>query len=102
MTEWKDCKLGDLLTFEYGKFSKGYHDTQSGFPVYGTNGQIGYTQNALCPDPGIVIGRKGAYRGVHFIVVKSDWVWCQRHTTLGHFDRIFGPETFLFQVIGPG
>jgi type I restriction enzyme, S subunit len=66
MTEWKDCKLGDLLTLEYGKSLKGYHDTQSGFPVYGTNGQIGYTQNALCPDPGIVIGRKGAYRGVHF------------------------------------
>jgi len=34
--------------------------------VFGTNGPIGWTSEPLCPHAGIVIGRKGAYRGVHF------------------------------------
>src|SRR6202035_4247893 len=33
---------------------------------YGTNGQIGWHTEPLCDHPGIVIGRKGAYRGVHY------------------------------------
>jgi type I restriction enzyme S subunit len=34
--------------------------------VYGTNGPIGWHTEALCPTAGIVLGRKGAYRGVHY------------------------------------
>ncbi len=33
--------------------------------MYGTNGPIGWHTEALCQTAGIVIGRKGAYRGVH-------------------------------------
>ena len=35
-------------------------------PVYGTNGQIGWHDEPLCPLPSVIIGRKGAYRGVHY------------------------------------
>ena len=63
---WKDLLWGDIATLEYGKSLKGYRDRTSGFPVYGTNGPIGFNDTALCNQSGVIIGRKGAYRGVHF------------------------------------
>ena len=36
------------------------------YRVYGTNGPIGWHSEALYPSPSVVIGRKGAYRGVHY------------------------------------
>jgi type I restriction enzyme S subunit len=34
--------------------------------VFGTNGPIGWTAEPLCHEAGIIVGRKGAYRGVQF------------------------------------
>ena len=36
------------------------------FRVFGTNGPIGWHDEALCPHPSVVVGRKGAYRGIHY------------------------------------
>ncbi|MBU3968585.1 MAG: restriction endonuclease subunit S [Euryarchaeota archaeon] len=66
MSEWKEYKWGDLATLEYGKGLIDYQRENGKYPVYGTNGKIGTSDVFLCPYPGIVIGRKGAYRGVHF------------------------------------
>ena len=66
MGKWKEYKWGNLATLEYGKGLRDYLRTDGKYPVYGTNGKIGTADNFLCPFPGIVIGRKGAYRGVHF------------------------------------
>ncbi|MDV6033168.1 MAG: hypothetical protein F9B45_24390 [Phycisphaera sp. RhM] len=63
---WQDLRWGDIATLEYGKSLKGYREKTSGVPVYGTNGPIGFNDEALCETAGVVIGRKGAYRGVHF------------------------------------
>ena len=49
---------------EYGKGLREY--SGSSYPVFGTNGQIGWHDVPLCKEPGIIIGRKGAYRGVHY------------------------------------
>jgi type I restriction enzyme, S subunit len=62
---WQKLKWGDLATLEYGKGLRGYQTAKLKYPVYGTNGQIGWYDTALCKRPGIIIGRKGAYRGVH-------------------------------------
>ena len=66
MGEWKEYQIGDLMTLEYGKGLKGYREIAEGVPVFGTNGQIGYTSEALYDKPSVVIGRKGAYREVHY------------------------------------
>lgn len=66
MQEWTKCKWGDLVTLEYGKSLKGYSAIGGSVPVYGTNGEIGFTEKALYEGPSVIIGRKGAYRGVHF------------------------------------
>ncbi len=64
--EWKKYKWGDLATLEYGKGLGNYLREDGKYPVYGTNGRIGTTDNLLCPFPSIVVGRKGAYRGIHY------------------------------------
>ena len=66
MNEWQETKWGEIATLEYGKSLRGYQEKTSGFRVYGTNGPIGWHDEYLCDQPGVIIGRKGAYRGVHY------------------------------------
>jgi type I restriction enzyme S subunit len=64
--EWRDTTWGDIARLEYGKSLRGYQNRSGQFRVYGTNGPIGWTKNALCQHPGVIVGRKGAYRGIHY------------------------------------
>ncbi len=61
------CKWGDLITLEYGKPVADKEISDGKYPVYGTNGQIG-TSNLppKCNHASFILGRKGAYRGVHY------------------------------------
>jgi type I restriction enzyme, S subunit len=63
---WVATRWDDLVSLEYGRSLRNYGAVSGRYPVFGTNGRIGTCDVALCPHPGIVIGRKGAYRGVHF------------------------------------
>src|SRR5450756_1793946 len=65
-SEWRDTVWGELATLEYGRGIRDYQESPGRFRVYGTNGPIGWTDQPLCIHPGVVIGRKGAYRGVHY------------------------------------
>ena len=58
---------GDYISFEYGKPVKDKESLDGSVPVYGTNGQIGTSHlPPLCKIPSFIVGRKGAYRGVHY------------------------------------
>jgi type I restriction enzyme S subunit len=59
-------RWNSLVSLEYGKGLAGYDGESGKYPVYGTNGRIGSHSTPLCNHPGIIIGRKGAYRGVHY------------------------------------
>ena len=102
--EWRESTWGDEIALEYGKARRG-HDTNTGsFRVFGSNGLIGWTDAALAPGPGVVLGRKGAYRGVayspdpffvidtaYYVVSKSkhDMRWlfyAIKHYKLGEID----------------
>jgi type I restriction enzyme S subunit len=63
---WRVTNWGALVSLEYGKGIRDYDRSNEAYPVYGTNGMIGSHSRPLCDHPGIIIGRKGAYRGVHF------------------------------------
>ena len=65
---WDLTTWGTLVSLEYGKALSGYDTEEGAYPVYGTNGRIGTHSQALCPHPGVIIGRKGAYRGVHYSI----------------------------------
>jgi type I restriction enzyme, S subunit len=65
-SKWIEKKWGELATLEYGKALRGYEQSSGKYCVYGTNGSIGWTDSYLYDKPSVIIGRKGAYRGVHF------------------------------------
>lgn len=66
MTAWQDKTWGDLATLEYGKSLAGYDESTGQYRVFGTNGPIGRCEKPLTPSATVIIGRKGAYRGVHY------------------------------------
>jgi restriction endonuclease S subunit/predicted ATPase len=63
---WVKTSLGELLQFNYGKSLPGYNRSGKGFPVYGSNGIVGYHNTALTAGETLVIGRKGSVGEVHF------------------------------------
>src|SRR5215208_4214473 len=59
--------LSDLVEINYGKAFKAEDRPNDGiFPIYGSNGIVGKSYEALVKSPTIVIGRKGAVGEVHF------------------------------------
>jgi type I restriction enzyme S subunit len=65
-SDWRNLCWGDLVSLEYGRALRGHGTGRGSFRVFGTNGPIGWHDEALCFHPGVIIGRKGAYRGVHY------------------------------------
>ena len=65
-SNWESTTWGELATIEYGKGLLDYRDGKGDYPVYGTNGKIGTHTEPLFDKAGVIIGRKGAYRGVHY------------------------------------
>ncbi len=66
MGEWRPSSWGEEISLEYGKSLRGYENTAGQYRVFGSNGPIGWTDEFLARGPGVILGRKGAYRGVHF------------------------------------
>ncbi len=66
VAEWRKSTWGEEISLEYGKAIRGYQEARGKFRVFGSNGPVGWTDNALADGPGVILGRKGAYRGVQF------------------------------------
>jgi type I restriction enzyme S subunit len=64
--EWRDSTWGEEISLEYGKALRGYDTVSGRFRVFGSNGPIGWTSQPLAPGPGVILGRKGAYRGIEY------------------------------------
>jgi type I restriction enzyme S subunit len=67
MSEWKDFKLGDVVTFQRG-FDITSRDFKQGvYPVISSSGINGYHDTFMVKGPGVIIGRKGTLGTVHYI-----------------------------------
>jgi type I restriction enzyme S subunit len=64
--EWRASTWGEEISLEYGKALRDYDTARGKYRVFGSNGPIGWTDKPLAPGPGIILGRKGAYRGIEF------------------------------------
>lgn len=64
--EWRTSTWGEEISLEYGRALRGYDEAVGRYRVFGSNGSIGWTSEPLAPGPGVILGRKGAYRGVHY------------------------------------
>ena len=58
--EWRQVKLGEICTFEYGKPLKEQDRIGNEYPVFGSNGIVGRHNEYLVAGPFIVVGRKGS------------------------------------------
>ena len=65
-SDWRFSTWGDEISLEYGKSLKGYRESNGPFRVFGSNGAVGWTDRILAKGPGVILGRKGAYRGVRY------------------------------------
>ncbi|MCK5217544.1 MAG: restriction endonuclease subunit S, partial [Methanosarcinales archaeon] len=62
--EWEVIGLSQLLSLEYGLGLPERKRTGNGFPVYGSNGIVGFHREYFISSKGIVIGRKGTIGSV--------------------------------------
>lgn len=68
---WRVGKLGEILSFRNGKSSP-LRNNFSEFPVYGSNGIIGYCDLSNCKERSFIIGRVGSFCGsVYFTLQKA-------------------------------
>ncbi|KQZ96481.1 hypothetical protein ASD64_16805 [Mesorhizobium sp. Root157] len=56
---WQDAKLGDVIALEYGRSLPESTRRNGSVPVYGSNGVVGWHDEALVPSGGLIVGRKG-------------------------------------------
>lgn len=57
---WIVVNFDKILSLEYGKALKEESRTDGEFPVYGSNGVVGFHNEKLVDGPGIIVGRKGS------------------------------------------
>jgi type I restriction enzyme S subunit len=65
-SEWRASTWGEEISLEYGKALRDYDKASGKYRVFGSNGPIGWTDKPLASGPGVILGRKGAYRGIEF------------------------------------
>lgn len=65
-SKWRKSSWGNEISLEYGKALRNYDIGRGKYRVYGSNGPIGWTEQPLVHGPGVILGRKGAYRGVYY------------------------------------
>ena len=64
MEEWKEYKLGDVLSIKYGKDHK--HLADGNIPIYGSGGIMRYGDSSLYSGPSILIPRKGSLNNIMY------------------------------------
>ncbi|MCG6283910.1 restriction endonuclease subunit S [Vibrio diabolicus] len=67
MDNWRDSKIEELCTLHYGKSPKGIDSDDGIYPIYGTGGIVGSTNNYLYDQPSIILGRKGSIGNIHYV-----------------------------------
>ena len=63
---WFSTQLGNVIELRYGKALPNHERSGAGYPVYGSNGIVGYHHTALTLNETIVVGRKGSVGEVCF------------------------------------
>ena len=64
MEQWKEYKLGEIISIKYGKDHKGLGDGV--IPVFGSGGIMRYVNSHIYTGPSILIPRKGTLNNILF------------------------------------
>jgi len=65
--DFKFYSLNELVKIRYGKNQKKVEDPNGNYPIYGTGGLMGYSDEFLYDKPSVLIGRKGSIDKVKYI-----------------------------------
>ena len=63
-SEWKECKLGDVVEIKYGKDHKLI--SEGTIPIYGSGGIMRFGDKALYDKKSILIPRKGSLNNIFY------------------------------------
>ncbi|MBU7029159.1 MAG: restriction endonuclease subunit S [Theionarchaea archaeon] len=63
---WKLKRLEEVIDLKYGESLPENNRIRGEVPVYGSNGIVGYHNQALVKGPGIIVGRKGTVGAVNW------------------------------------
>jgi len=66
VSEWKKCKLGDIVQINYGKSLPEHKRTIGNVPVFSSAGITGWHDAPLVKTHGIILGRKGTIGTVYY------------------------------------
>ena len=95
-SEWTETEVGGLLSFANGRSSPERAD-ELPFPVYGSNGVIGFA-NETNAEPGvIIIGRVGSYCGSLYQSSQRCWV---TDNAIRAIARDTNDPRFLYYLLG--
>ncbi len=94
-SDWKTCKLGDLLTFQRGHDLPKTSMVNGEYPVVGSNGIIGYHNEYTTEAPSISIGRSGNV-GKPYIYYGKTW---SHNTTLYIKEFKNSDPTFIYYFL---
>ena len=71
--KWEWVRLGEILALEYGDSLPSSKRSENGkYPVYGSNGIVGYHDKFLIDKPSIIVGRKGSCGALN-ICLEPSW-----------------------------
>jgi len=102
---WRVGCIGDVLALMYGKTLKTEDRTGNGFPVYGSNGIVGFHKDYLVEGAGIIVGRKGSMGTViwsfnSFYPIDTAFYVVDKHGLDVLFFHYFLLKRFDFERIG--
>ena len=66
MKNWEEKEIGQILKLNYGWSLPDKKRTAGDFPVYGSNGIVGWHNMPLVKTKGLIVGRKGSAGNVHY------------------------------------
>lgn len=70
---WEWCRLGEIIVMNYGSgLTKHQRITEGKYPVFGSNGIVGYHDEFLTEHKAIIIGRKGSAGAIN---ISEDPSW---------------------------
>ena len=64
--EWEIVDLGEVISLEYGKPLKSDDRINGKYPVYGSNGVVGWHNDFIVKGPFIIVGRKGSAGAIKY------------------------------------
>jgi len=91
--EWEAVRLGEMMILKNGKPAKILEDGK--YPIYGSNGLIGYTDNYFLDGTFILIGRVGASGEIHIAIGK---LWASDNCLVGECKSDTNP-IFMYYLL---